>query len=227
MTFCNPIRSGPGPEGAHTMRPLFCCLEGEAVRMSRVARIGGICGIRPTAARSGGAAHFSLPVPRRTAPAPSPAHAPSRPRVRTSSPGTAPAAPAPRRGTWSCLTRGPGQPWRTARPTGPAMPARWAGAGAGRRPPGVKEESQGGARRPRGVERPGLLRCPPPDRPRAPGGVGGGLPASRLPCRPSVSPPAGRQGLRGAGPYRDGEDGGVRPAHRGAGRPRRRVKCRR
>ncbi|MGH2354777.1 MAG: DEAD/DEAH box helicase, partial [Chloroflexota bacterium] len=50
----------------------------------------------------------------------------------------APARPSParrpqpqRRNTWNCLTRQPGQPWRVNPPTGPAMPARWAGKPAG------------------------------------------------------------------------------------------------
>jgi ATP-dependent RNA helicase DeaD len=34
-----------------------------------------------------------------------------------------------RQDTWACLTRAPGQPWRLNPPTGPAMPARWAGGG--------------------------------------------------------------------------------------------------
>ncbi|MFL6289190.1 MAG: DEAD/DEAH box helicase, partial [Actinomycetes bacterium] len=49
---------------------------------------------------------------------------------RTSSPSRdivlpQPATRAPRRSTWTCLTRQPGQPWRINPPAGPAMPAKW------------------------------------------------------------------------------------------------------
>ena len=65
-----------------------------------------------------------------TRPAPTPALAGSPASAAGSAepaPQTRRAAPPRVRGTWSCLIRRSGQPWRVDAPTGPAMPARWAG----------------------------------------------------------------------------------------------------
>jgi ATP-dependent RNA helicase DeaD len=58
-------------------------------------------------------------------------------------------------GTWRCLTRQPGQPWRETQPTGPAMPARWAAA------PGKASSAPAHAIGTNGVAAPAVTRLHP------------------------------------------------------------------